>query len=107
MSSLGLVVRNPETDIHSGTLNLLGFRDPLGVEIVPNTAKRSSDQPDYRILHGVHDLGAGWIKTGRESGAPYVSLRIFHPQIGRFPIHAKLGRAAGQDDEDVLAVIAN
>ncbi len=107
MSSIGTVVRDRETNVHTGSLNLLGRREPLNIEIVPNPEKRSETQPDFRVMAGPHDLGGGWVKVGRESRRPYVSLRIFHPQIMRFPIYATLGRAAGQDDDDVLAVITN
>lgn len=107
MSSLGTVVRNPQTNVFSGGLALLGRRNPLGIEIVPNAEKQRDNQPDYRIFSGPSELGAAWVKVGRESGRPYVSLRIFHPQIGHQAIYATLGKAAGQDDDDVLAIIPN
>ena len=80
---------------------------PVGIEIVPNPAKAHERQPDFRIFSGANELGAGWVKTSRETGKAYISLRIFHPQIAQWPIYANLGRAAGQDDDDVLAVIVN
>jgi uncharacterized protein (DUF736 family) len=107
MSTLGIVSRNPETNEMRGSIGLLGRRSPLGIEIVPNPEKRGEKQPDFRIWSGNSDIGAGWIKRKRETGQPYVSLRIFHPQIAPWPIFANLGRAAGQDDADVLAVIVN
>lgn len=107
MSTLGIVSRNPETNEMRGAIGLLGRRNPLSIEIVPNTDKRGESQPDFRIYSGTNELGAGWIKTGRDSGNTYISLRIFHPQIAQWPIYANLGRAAGQDDDDVLALIVN
>ncbi len=107
MSSLGTVVRNPETNEMNGSFAVLGRRNPLSIQIVPNPEKRSDGQPDFRIWNGPNDLGAGWIKVSREKGTRYVSLRIFHPMIAPFPIYANLGRAAGQDDDDVLALIVN
>ena len=107
MSSLGTVVRNTETNAFAGGLALLGRRNPLPIEIVPNPEKRRDNQPDYRIFSGPSELGAAWTRTGRESGRSYVSLRIFHPQIGNQAIYATLGKAAGQDDDDVLAIIPN
>jgi uncharacterized protein (DUF736 family) len=107
MSALGIVVRNPETEILAGSIGLLGRRKPLGIEIVPNRFKRGDTQPDFFIHAGPNEVGAGWFKVGREKGTSYISLRIFHPQIAPWPIYANLGRAAGQDDDDVLAVIVN
>jgi len=107
MSTLGIVSRNPETNEMRGQIGLLGRRNPLGIEIMPNPSKRGDKQPDFRIWSGPNDIGAGWIKRNRENGKPYVSLRIFHPQIAPWPIFANLGRAAGQDDDDVLALIVN
>lgn len=107
MSALGIVVRNPDTNEMNGSIGLLGRRNPLSIQIVPNPAKRSDTQPDFRIYNGANELGAGWIKVSRERGRNYVSLRIFHPMIAPFPIYANLGRAAGQDDDDVLALIVN
>ncbi|WP_087573891.1 DUF736 family protein [Sphingobium sp. 15-1] len=107
MSTLGIVSRNRETNEMRGAIGLLGRRNPLSIEIVPNPDKRTDGQPDFRIYSGTNELGAGWIKTGRETGKAYISLRIFHPQIAQWPIYANLGRAAGQEDDDVLAVIVN
>jgi uncharacterized protein (DUF736 family) len=107
MSTLGTVLRNPETNEMRGQMGLLGRRKPLDIEIVPNPHKRAENHPDFRIWNGPNDLGGGWVKRNRETGRPYVSLRIFHPQIAPWPIFANLGRAAGQDDDDVLALIVN
>ena len=92
MSTLGIVSRNRETNEMRGSIALLGRRNPIGIEIVPNPAKRSEAQPDFRIYSGANELGAGWVKVSRETGKPF---------------YANLGRAAGQDDDDVLAVIVN
>ncbi|MDQ1153433.1 DUF736 family protein [Brevundimonas sp. SORGH_AS_0993] len=107
MSSLGTVVRDPQANAFTGGLALLGRRTPLPIEITPNAEKRRDNQPDYRIFSGSSELGAAWTKVGRESGREYVSLRIFHPQIGNQAIYATLGKAAGQDDDDVFAIIPN
>jgi uncharacterized protein (DUF736 family) len=107
MSALGIVVRDPETEILAGSIGLLGRRNPLRIEIVPNRLKHGDTQPDFFVNAGPNNLGAGWIKVSREKRSRYISLRIFHPQIAPYPIYANLGRAAGQDDDDVLAVIVN
>jgi uncharacterized protein (DUF736 family) len=52
------------------------------------------------------DIGAAWIRTGRESQRDYVSLKIDDPTLPQ-AIYANLGRAAGQDDDSVYALIWN
>jgi hypothetical protein len=38
---------------------------------------------------------------------PYVGLSLCHPGVGMRTYNVNLGRAAGQDDDDVLALIWN
>jgi uncharacterized protein (DUF736 family) len=47
------------------------------------------------------------MRTGESSGKDYVSLSLHDPAFGPKKLYANLGRAAGQDDEDVFAVIWN
>ena len=54
-----------------------------------------------------YEIGAGWVRTGETSGKEYVSLSLAAPEFGPRKLYANLGRAAGQDDEDVFAVIWN
>jgi uncharacterized protein (DUF736 family) len=49
-----------------------------------------------------HDLG-----EGKTSGEDYISLSLADPAFGPKKLYANLGRAAGQDDENVYAVIWN
>ena len=53
------------------------------------------------------EIGAGWVKKGKTSGEDYVSLSLADPAFGPKKLYANLGRAAGQDDENVFAVIWN
>ena len=41
------------------------------------------------------------------SGKSYVSLSLAAPEFGPRKLYANLGRAAGQDDDDVFALIWN
>ena len=66
-----------------------------------------SMQPDYRVYSQAVEIGAGWIKKGKTLGEEYVSLSLADPSFGGRKLYANLGRAAGQDDDDVLAVIWN
>ncbi|MGI9375768.1 MAG: DUF736 domain-containing protein [Tsuneonella suprasediminis] len=105
MSAIGYVTRDPDTDVYKGQIRTLSIR--TDVEIVPNRAKSASNQPDYRVLSGPVELGAGWIRTGERSGKDYVSLAIAAPEFGPRRIYVNLGRAAEQDDDDVYALIWN
>jgi hypothetical protein len=53
------------------------------------------------------EIGAGWRRTGKTSGEDYVSLGLADPAFGPKNLYANLGRAAGQDDENLYAVIWN
>lgn len=76
------------------------------IHILPNTAKETDAQPDYRIRteDGV-EIGGGWNRTGRVSGNDYVSLTFAAPEFGPNRIYANLGRAAGEDDR--MAILWN
>jgi len=62
---------------------------------------------DYRVVTSGIEIGAGWQRTSRDSGASYVSLSLAAPEFGPRKLYANLGRAAGQDDDNVFAVIWN
>ena len=53
------------------------------------------------------EIGAGWIRRGESSGKEYVSLSLAAPEFGPRKLYANLGRAAGQDDDSVFALIWN
>lgn len=104
MSSIGQVTRQPNGSF-KGFLKTLAFR--AGIDIVPNPDKKSGDQPDYRVLCGSVEIGAGWIKRSENSGQDYVSLSLSDPSFGPKKLYANLGRAAGQDDDGLFAIIWN
>ncbi|WP_206243638.1 DUF736 domain-containing protein [Novosphingobium terrae] len=76
------------------------------ITIVPNRRK-TGDQPDYLVQAGGVELGAGWIRTGEVSEREYVRLSMSAPELGRRTLYANLGKAAGQEDDDVFAIIWN
>ena len=49
---------------------------------------------------------AGVRRTSRD-GVAYVLLSLAAPEFGARKLYANLGRAAGQDDDNVFAVIWN
>lgn len=103
MPAIGYVTRNGES--FKGQLRTLSIR--ADIEIIPNRAKASDAQPDYRVTTGTVEIGAGWVRTGEMSGKDYVSLSLAAPEFGPRRIYANLGRAAGQDDEDAFVIIWN
>jgi len=104
MSSIGQVTRQ-FNGAFKGQLKTLAFR--AEITIMPNPDKKTDEQPDYRVLCGGVEIGAGWIKHAESSGQDYVSLSLSDPSFGPKKLYANLGRAAGQDDNDVFAIIWN
>ncbi|MBY8823208.1 DUF736 domain-containing protein [Sphingomonas colocasiae] len=103
MPAIGYVTRT-ETGF-KGQLKTISVR--ADIEIVENRSKANDTQPDYRVFCGSTEVGAGWIRTGERSGKEYVSLSLAAPEFGQRTLYANLGRAAGQDDDDALAIIWN
>lgn len=104
MAAIGYVTRQ-ENGGFKGQLKTLSIR--ADVDIVPNQRKSAENQPDYRVLSQGAEIGAGWHRTGEASGKDYVSLSLATPEFGPRKLYANLGRAVGQDDPDVFAVIWN
>jgi uncharacterized protein (DUF736 family) len=104
MASIGYVTKQ-ENGGFKGQLKTVSIR--ADIDIVPNRSKGAESQPDYRVLTQGVEIGAGWLRTGETSGKEYVSLSLATPEFGPRKLYANLGRAAGQDDPDVYAVIWN
>jgi len=103
MPAIGYVTRHE--DGFKGQLRTVSIR--ADIEIVRNRAKAHETQPDYRVYCAGCEVGGGWIRTGERSGKDYVSLSMAAPEFGPRVLYANLGRAAGQDDNDALAIIWN
>lgn len=104
MTAIGYVTKQDDGR-YSGSIKTISIR--ADVEIIPNTSKTADAQPDYRVLTQGIEIGAGWTKKGESSGKEYVSLALAAPEFGPRKLYANLGRAAGQDDENVYALIWN
>ncbi len=90
----------------AGTLATMSLKKRIS--IVPNNAKETGAQPDYRVFTEDRiEIGGGWNRVGKTSGNEYVSLTFAAPEFGPLKIYANLGRAAGQDDESVMAILWN
>ena len=103
--SLGTVTKR-ENGGYEGTLAMMTLNTKI--TIVPNEAKENERQPDFRIYAARgNEIGGGWNRVGKNSGKPYVSITLAHPAFGDKRVFANLARAAGTDDEDVLAILWN
>ncbi|MCP4316603.1 MAG: DUF736 domain-containing protein [Hyphomicrobiales bacterium] len=104
MAAIGYVTKD-EDGRFSGELKTLSIRAEIA--ITPNGDKTSSTQPDYRVFAESIDVGAAWLRESEASGKEYVSLSIAAPEFGPRKLYANLGKAAGQDDDNVFALIWN
>ena len=104
MTAIGFV-RKENDGRYTGQLKTISIK--ADIDIVPNANKTADTQPDYRVLTQGTEIGAGWTKKGETSGKEYVSLSLAAPEFGPKKLYANLGKAAGQDDEQLYAVIWN
>ena len=104
MPAIGYVTKQ-STGGYKGQLKTLSIR--ADIEILPNAAKSTDSQPDFRVQSQGVEIGAGWMRKSESSGKDYVSLSLAAPEFGPRKLYANLGRAAGQDDDEVYAVIWN
>ena len=104
MATIGFVTKRDDGR-YEGELKTLSVRAEIA--IVPVADKSSATQPDYRVMSQGIEIGAGWIRTGQISGKEYVALSIAAPELGPKTLYANLGRAAGQAERDVFALIWN
>jgi uncharacterized protein (DUF736 family) len=102
MATIGSVTKRDDGR-YEGELRTLSIRADIAV--VPVGEKASSNQPDFRVTSQGIEIGAGWLRKGQTSGKEYISLSISAPEFGAKALYANLGRAAGQSDPDVYALI--
>lgn len=85
MAQIGSFTRD-ETGTYNGVIRTL----TLNVKATIRPVERESDKaPDHRVLAGAVEIGAGWSKAARETGAEYLSLKIDDPSLPA-PIYAQL-----------------
>ena len=104
MTAIGYV-RKENDGRYTGQLKTISIK--ADIDIVPNDNKTTDTQPDFRVLTQGTEIGAGWTKKGETSGKDYVSLSLAAPEFGPKKLYANLGKAAGQDDDSLYAVIWN
>ena len=95
-----------ETGEFRGRLSMMDRINPITIGI--NKSKTNDNQPDFRIYtENQTEIGCGYKRIGKNSGNEYISLTFAAPQFGPNKIYANLGRAANQDDEDLMAILWN
>ena len=101
MASIGTVTKTASGSF-KGQLRTLTIR--TDIEIVANPRKANDIQPDYRVVAGDVEIGAGWIRHSETSGRDYISLSLAAAEFGPRRLYANLGRMAG-GDADQFALI--
>lgn len=102
MPAIGHVTRDAN-GAYKGQLKTLSIRTEIA--IVANASKSVDTQPDYRVLAGDVEIGAGWNRRAESSGRDYVSLSLAAPEFGPRRLYANLGQLAGSVDR--FAIIWN
>ena len=103
MASIGRLQFNPADNSFTGFLKTMTLNANITLQPI---ASPGPNGPHWRVLaENGFELGAGWKKTSQQ-GAEYVSLSFDAPELPT-KLYANLGREAGQDDNDVYAIIWN
>ena len=85
MAQIGTFTRD-ESKVFSGSIRTL----TLNVRATIRPVDRDNDKaPDHRVFAGAVEIGAGWSKAARETGAEYLSLKLDDPSLPS-PIYAQL-----------------
>ena len=103
MPAIGTVTKAQDGSF-KGQLKTLSIKADILIQ--PNERKTSDAQPDYRVLSGDVEIGAGWMRRSEASGRDYISLSLAAPEFGPRRLYANLGRASGTD-EDTFALLWN
>ncbi len=85
MSTIG--VFDKHEDEHYGYIETLSVQ-ANNVRIVPANTRRSDKSPDYVVMVGNAQIGAGWDRKSTH-GKPYISLAMDDPSFAA-PIYASL-----------------
>ena len=81
----------------SGTVRTLTVS--MKARLVP-IERTSRDAPDFRVMAGMAEVGAGWNATSTD-GEPYISVKLDDPSFA-FPINAALWPSQTDGDYDLV-----
>jgi len=85
MAQIGSFARNDD-GAFAGAIRTLNINTKATIKPV---AKESERSPDYRVTANGVELGAGWSKIAKDSGAEYVSVKLDDPSFTA-PVYASL-----------------
>jgi uncharacterized protein (DUF736 family) len=85
MAQIGTFTRSDD-GIFTGTIRTLNINVKATIRPVAKDSERS---PDYRITANGVELGAGWSKAAKDSGAEYLSVKLDDPSFTA-PVYATL-----------------
>ncbi len=92
MAQIGSFTRD-ENGVYTGAIRTL----TLNVKATIRPVEREHDKaPDHRVVAGAVEIGAGWTKAARETGAEYLSLKLDDPSLPA-PIYATLVQGDGSE----------
>jgi uncharacterized protein (DUF736 family) len=77
MAQIGSFSRD-ESGVYSGTIRTLTLNTKATMRPVE---KANENAPDYRVVAGGVEIGAGWLKASRETGAEYLSVKLDDPSL--------------------------
>lgn len=95
MAQIGTFNRGDD-GVFTGTIRTLNINVKASIKPVAKEGERS---PDYRVTANGVELGAGWSKAAKETGAEYVSVKLDDPSFNA-PVYATL--VAGEKGEHRL-----
>jgi uncharacterized protein (DUF736 family) len=105
MPSIGFVMKQSDGGF-KGELKTLTIQTPI--EIRPNLQKSSERHPDFRVYVANNvEIGSARKKAAKDGQSEYIVLAIATPEFGPRTLKVNLGRAAGQSNPDVFAIIWN
>lgn len=101
--AIGQVTKSGET--YRGFLRFSGVRGEIA--LLPNAQKSTDRQPSHRVYFDGQEAGGGWLADAKD-GMDYRSIncQIDDPSFPT-PLRFALGRAPGQDDDDLFNLIWN
>jgi uncharacterized protein (DUF736 family) len=95
MAQIGSFVRNDDASF-TGAIRTLNINVKATIKPVAKDSERS---PDYRVAANGVELGAGWRKAAKDTGAEYISIKLDDPSFNA-PVYATL--VQGEKDEHKL-----
>jgi len=84
-------------NVISGTVRTLSVNMKARLNPIERTSR---DAPDFRIMSGMAEVGAGWNATSND-GEPYISVKLDDPSFNA-PINAALWPSQGEGEYDLV-----